>query len=84
MKLSDCITKFNDTGECEIDVDKAAKCLGKTGWIHQWKETYRLVNSRAGVKITIKADAALKLIDKLGLVEVPHVLLANQTSWLRP
>lgn len=76
MKISDCITSYQLTGECGIDVDNLVRCFGKSFIYHHdasdHTNQYRLVNRRAGVKCTISKKDALSIISRLNLVGVRH------------
>lgn len=85
MKLQDAITNWVFTGICDIDPVRAAKCLGKTGYIyhHSGSNQWRLVNTRAGVKVTISEEHAKKVIQLAGLKPIQHPLFVHVTTYER-
>ena len=82
MKLSDGVTDCPLTGECKIDIDKIVRCFGRS-IISRWHDTYRLVNRRASVKITISREDAFELIERLGLVEMKSAIFRNGSTFRR-
>lgn len=84
MKLADAVTSHQLTGICEVDVDKVVKCLGKAGYVHEYDGRYRLINLYAGVKVNISENDAKAIIEKAGLIPIPHECFTLSTSYVRP
>lgn len=84
-KLDDVITKYADTGDCEIDCDVVEKLWGKLWLLSQWKEEFRLVkfcrkdSPNTGIKITISNAQANELISRLSLVSTQGAFPSGQT-----
>ena len=83
MRLREAIINCPSTGICEIDLDKAVRCFGKLGFISRWHDEYTLVNTRAGVKVAISKDDAMRLVELLDLVELKSGIFAHGSSFVR-
>lgn len=81
-KIKDCILTMPSSGECDIDVDAIAEMFDTNVAVYQWKDTYKLVEVN-GVKISIKKEDALRLINKCGLTAVPSPIFKSGTTWIR-
>ena len=82
MKISEGITQYVITGECQINVDRIVRCFGKS-FVSRWENEWRLHNRKAGVKITISADDAQELIRRLDLEEHPSGIFAHGSTYHR-
>ncbi len=77
--LDDIVTKFQSTGNCEVDVDLVCKKWNYTWFLNQWvNETenkftlckqLRIGTSSQRIKVTISVEQAEKIIEKLNLDE---------------
>ena len=85
-KIEEIITKFNDTGNCEIDIDLAVSKWNKLFKILQWDNSYRLVkykqhnSSTTVIKIGISVEDAKELIKRLDL-KGHNGGFASATTW---
>ena len=86
LRLNDCITKFNSTGPCPIDMDKAVKAFTKRCIISKYNDEYRLYRFThkrcVSMKITISTEDAKILIKKLALVELPDGLYKKGSTFV--
>jgi hypothetical protein len=86
MKI-DFITKFNETGICEIDVDILVKKWNDLFSISQWHDEYRLIKLKKKnitenkIKITISEDQFFELKRKLNLYQFRSTLFRNGSTW---
>lgn len=72
------IIEFNETGICEVDIDKIVKRRNDDFSIHQYHDEYTLVQQGRGknyTKVTISQEQAKLLIDKLKLLPIQSVML---------
>ena len=85
-KLSNVITKYQDIGNCEIDVDLVCKLWNHTWGIYQWKDEYRLIKFlRLGtestqLKVRIPIEQAKEIIKRLKL-DGEKGMFASATTW---
>ena len=80
--MSEFITKFNSTGECEIDVEKVAEAWDDEFWLITQNHTdYRLFNTDVGLKVEISKQQAHELIGKLDLVDTQSPVFRMARTW---
>ena len=81
IKTEDFIIRFNDTGFCEIDIEKVVKKFDKKCSISKWKNEYRLRRDIykyiCCFKLAISENNALSLIKKLNLYEIKSGTFRN-------
>lgn len=81
------ITKFNNTGACEIDVDRVVKKWNHLFWIAQYGEQYRLIKYKqknsptTTIKVIISKNQFDELRNKLELVKTPDTTFRKAASW---
>lgn len=73
------IIKFTETGDCNIDVKAAIKRWGKTWFISQWQNTYRLCHRT--MKIQISELQANEIIVALDLTPVQSPVFRSAKTW---
>lgn len=90
MKLEDCLTnRPPDTGECDIDIDIAIESFDEECSISQWQDEYRLIRTIPDedgdpvwhLKVTIKKEDAMTLIDKLNLTAEASGIFNHASTW---
>ena len=85
--MKNIIIKFNETGSCEIDVDRAIKKWNHLWRISQWHEKYTLVkyvrkdSPITQFKVTILEFQAMQLIKELGLIQYKSDIFRNGSTW---
>jgi hypothetical protein len=86
MTLKDCITKFETTGPCAIDVALAIKYFTKRCFISKWNNEYRLCRiiykQILAVRIDISSEDAQEIIDTMGLVEHDSGIFFSGSTFL--
>jgi hypothetical protein len=81
------IKVFNDTGNCEIDIDLVVKKWNHLFWVSQWNDEYRLIkykqkNSPITVlKAGISKEQFIELKDRLKLVKNRDCAFRSASSW---
>lgn len=89
MKTEKLITRFNDTGECEVDVKEVIKKWNHLFLISQWKEEYTLLhqNKRAtnftktDLKVKISKRQAKEIIVELNLMPIQSPIFNSAKTW---
>ena len=85
--MKSIITKFNDTGSCEIDIDRVVKKWNHLFWVSQYRDSYRLIKQKqinspvTVLKIVINTVQFEQLKDRLKLVQTKHHIVRNASSW---
>ena len=74
MVINDAIINCPLTGECDLDLEKAASLFDESCFISKYGDEYRLVRGNAesdtpSLKVTIKPCDAVYLIERLRLAE---------------
>ena len=88
MKFKDrLISKFQDTGECEVYVDKVVKTWNeKTFAISQYQEEYTLIKYRLNsastrLKCKISEAQAKEIIEKLHLAKIVNSMFRSASTY---
>jgi len=85
------VTKYNLTGECEINVKLVAKKWNDRFWISQWHEEYTLCRhaknasnfSKTNLKVRIPKQQAHELIGSLNLIDDKSTVFRNARTWMK-
>lgn len=85
--MESVIKVFNETGDCEIDIDKVVAQWNHLWWMSQYKDKFRLIkylrkdSPITRVKVGISTDQAQELIEKLELEGEKCSTFRHATSW---
>ncbi len=82
--MKELITKFEQTGICEVDVDKVVKVWTDKFSISQYRHKFTLVkNSKKDncEKTEISAEQANQIISRLNLVPIQSCLFVNGKTY---
>lgn len=87
--MKDVVTKFNLTGECEIDISEVIKQWNLRWDISQWKDEYTLCRNnrkannftKTDIKVRISTQDAHRLIAQLKLVQTRSPIFKSGSSW---
>lgn len=86
---SSVITKFEDVGECEVDVKEVVKQWNEKWCISQWHEEYRLCKhddkadnfTKTSLKLLISKKQAKEIIVELDLMPEQSPIFRNAKTW---
>lgn len=87
MKETIIVGEFKMTGKNEIDVEKVVKKWNHLWLISQYGAEFRLVkgirkdSSISEIKLTISAEQADELIDKIGLAPIKSGIFTKALTW---
>lgn len=89
--MNKLITKFEITGECEIDVKKVVKAWNDRFVISQWHDEFTLCRhaknagnfTKTNLKVRISKQQAKELIVELDLFPNLSEFFKNGTTWRR-
>lgn len=88
--VDEIVTKFNQTGACEIDINNLIKYWNNSFILSQWNEEFTLVKYKnksfrvREFKIQIDGKTANELIKQLGLMQGKSELFASGSTWISP
>lgn len=78
--MSELVTKFSDTGICEVDIEKVKEAWDNKFHISQWHDQYRLLQQK-GCKLTISEAQALQIIESIKLLPIKSSFFRNAITW---
>ncbi|HYE68383.1 MAG TPA: hypothetical protein VEA58_07205 [Anaerovoracaceae bacterium] len=87
--IEQIVTKFEETGECEVCVPLVVRLWDETFSISQWKDEYRLVHynrdsenfTRTDLKVTISKRQAKEIIVELDLYPEQSTVFKHARTW---
>lgn len=85
--MKDFITKFKDTGPCEVDVQKIAEAWNDKMSISQWKDDFtfievvELFKEETDTKVKITKEQALEIISKAKLLPIQSDIFKSGVTW---
>lgn len=82
--MDELIKGFQDTGPCEVYIDKVVEAWTDKFSISQYKDEYRLVEYYEGpncAKVTISKEQALEIIEKAKLFPIKDSVFRSGTTY---
>jgi hypothetical protein len=84
--MEELIKTYNETGNCEVDVDKVVNTWNDKFSISQWNKEYRLIEQiklleEPAYKVGISEEQALEIIFKLKLLPIQNGFFSSGKTW---